>query len=72
MKKQHKIAAIAAAPLALFAVTSNAAVPTAASDAFTTVQTDSLAMIDLAWPVIAVVTTGFILIRLFKRGAGQI
>lgn len=72
MKKQSKIAAIAAAPLALFAVASNAAIPTVASDAFTTLQTDSLGFIDLAWPVIAIVTTGFVGIRLFKRGAGQI
>jgi hypothetical protein len=49
----------------------NAAVPAAASAAFTALQTDALDMIDLAWPVIGAVTVGFILLRIFKRASSS-
>lgn len=46
-----------------------AALPTAATDALTTVQTDGLAMIAAAWPVVAALVGGMILIGLFKKVA---
>lgn len=46
-----------------------AALPTAASTAFTTIQTDILALVDLAWPLMIAVTIAFIIMRLFKKSA---
>jgi hypothetical protein len=46
-----------------------AALPTAATDALTTVQTDGLALIAAAWPVVAALVGGMILIGLFKKVA---
>lgn len=49
----------------------HAALPEGASTAFTTIQTDGLALIDLAWPVAVAITGGFILLKLFKRAANR-
>lgn len=46
-----------------------AELPSAATGAFTAVQTDALALIDLAWPVAVAVTGGFIILGLFKKAA---
>ncbi|TPQ24992.1 major coat protein [Methylomonas koyamae] len=46
-----------------------AALPTAAATAFTTIQTDILALVDLAWPLMIAVTIAFIIMRLFKKSA---
>ncbi len=50
-------------------VASFAALPTAATGALTAVQTDGLALIDAAWPVVAALVGGMILIGLFKKVA---
>lgn len=57
--------------LGVAASVSHAALPTAAGTAFTSLQQDVLDMIDLAWPVVAAVTVGFILLRVFKRAASS-
>lgn len=44
-----------------------AVVPDEATNAMTQIQTDGLALIDLAWPVAASFLGGFLLLRLFKR-----
>ncbi len=44
-----------------------AALPTAATDAVTTVQTDALAMVDAAWPFVAAIVVAFVLFRVFRR-----
>lgn len=54
--------------VAMIGSVASAAVPVAASTALTDLSTDGLAMIDLIWPVVAAITIGFVLIRLFKRG----
>lgn len=46
-----------------------AALPVAATTAFTDVQTDGLALIDLAWPLAIALTTGAIILGLFKKFA---
>lgn len=55
--------------------TASAALPASVTDAttgaFAVLLTDSLAMIDLVWTVAIPVTVGFILIRMFKRGASS-
>ncbi len=49
----------------------SAALPTAAGTAFTSLQTDVLALIDLAWPPMIAITVGFIILRMFKRAASS-
>jgi hypothetical protein len=61
------VAAVIAAPSVAFA-----ALPLGATTAFSTVQTDALELIDLAWPVVIAVTSGFILVKLFKKAASKV
>jgi hypothetical protein len=49
-----------------------AALPTAATAAMTQLEDDADALITAAWPVIAAVTVGFIIIKLFKRGGSKV
>jgi hypothetical protein len=48
-----------------------AVVPTEATGAIGEVLTDGLAMQAAAWPVLAGITGGFILMKLFKRSASK-
>lgn len=50
----------------------HAALPTEATAAFTALKTDGESLITAAWPVVAAITVGFILISLFKRAAGKV
>ena len=66
---------VTAAVSALFlGVISNAhaELPTGATTAFSAVQSDALALIDLAWPAVIAVVTGFIILKLFKKAANKI
>lgn len=49
-----------------------AALPTTVGTTLTALQTDGLALIDLVWPVVGAIVGGFILLKLFKRGASKI
>lgn len=60
---------LAVAASVMGASVANAALPEGASGAFTAIQTDGLALIDLAWPVLIAVTGGFIIMGLFKKAA---
>lgn len=51
--------------------TAEAALNAGVSSAFTTLQTDGLALVDLAWPVITALTVAFIIISLFKKAASK-
>lgn len=57
----------------LFASISSAfaALPTAAETAFTTLSTDVLALVDLAWTAAIPITVAFIILRMFKRAASS-
>lgn len=68
MKKQNQI--LVGTGLAVGSGVASAALPTAASTAFTTLQADVLDLIDLAWPAAIAITVGFIILRMFKRAAG--
>lgn len=46
--------------------------PSGAAAAFAQVQSEALALIDLAWPVVIAVTTGFIILKLFKKAANKV
>jgi len=52
----------------LVGASAQAAVPTAASDAVTTITTDSAAFLDLLWVPIVAVTLFFMYVRFFKKG----
>ncbi|MDT4328325.1 major coat protein [Methylomonas sp. MS20] len=67
MKTRNKIAFGSA--LIGAAGSAAAALPTAASGAFTTLQEDVLDLIDLAWPPAIAITVAFIVLRLFKKSA---
>jgi hypothetical protein len=54
-----------------FLGTAEAALNAGVATAFTALETDALALIDLIWPVVTAVTVGFIIIQLFKKGAGK-
>ena len=64
-------AAIVASTLVL-SNTVHAALPAWATTSVTQAQTDGLALIELVGPAVAAVTIGFVLIKIFKRGANKI
>lgn len=73
MKKIYtRVAQSVAAGSVLVAGTASAALPVGATTAFTDVQTDALALIDLAWPAVIAVVSGFIVLRLFKKAANKV
>lgn len=75
MNKFLKIAAPAAAAVAgslALVGEAFAALPASVSSAMTSIQTDGMALIDLAWPVVAALVGGFVLIKLFKRAASKV
>lgn len=69
VKRGFVVAVLAAfsAPVAVFA-----ALPAGVATAMGTLETDGLALIDLVWAPVAALVVGFIIIKLFKRGAKQV
>lgn len=63
------ILAILIAALTTLSIDAFAALPTAATTAFTALQSDAEDLIDATWPVAIAVTVGFIILGLFKRAA---
>lgn len=63
-KYGSRIAACAALAVGFGA---HAALPEGVAIGFTQVQTDGLAMADLAWPVVIALTVSLILFKLYKR-----
>jgi fluoride ion exporter CrcB/FEX len=51
--------------------TASAALPPGAAGAFTTLSTDALALVDLAWTVAIPVAVAFIILKLFKKAASS-
>jgi hypothetical protein len=50
----------------------SAALPAVVGTTLTAISTDGMALVDLVWPVVGAITGGFILFKLFKRGASKI
>jgi hypothetical protein len=50
----------------------SAALPLVVGTTMTGIQADGLALIDLVWPVVGAIVGGFLLIKIFKRGAAKI
>jgi hypothetical protein len=48
------------------------ALPAAVGTAFTALQTDAMALIDLAWTVVVPVTIAFVILRMFRRAASSV
>jgi len=72
VKEINKKRAAVAAGLGLGVVGSaNAALPAAATTAFTSLQTDGLALVDLAWTAAVPITIAFIILRMFKKAAAS-
>lgn len=73
MKKYApKLAATASSVgvLSLASISSaHAVLPAAVATAFTDLNTDAMALIDLAWTVAVPITIGFIILGMFKRAA---
>lgn len=68
----RQLAGVALAAGSMVAVQAHAALPTEATTAFTTLKADAESLITTAWPVVAAITVGFVLISLFKRAAGKV
>lgn len=66
MLKKIGAAVVAVAPLSAFA-----ALPTEATAAFTTISGNVTDVLAAMWPIVALATGGFILIKLFKKGANK-
>lgn len=58
---------IAAGAALVFGFGAHAALPDGVSTGFTQLQTEALAMADLAWPVVIALTISLILFKLYKR-----
>lgn len=67
-----KLNAAIAASAVFLSINAQAAVPVWASTAVTNAQDDGVAFIALIGPAVAAVTIGFVLIKIFKRGANKI
>ena len=71
MLKQAKTKVIAVLGLSSLSGLANAALPTAATDAITSIQTDGVAMIDALWPVLVAILGGFTVMKLFRKGVNK-
>jgi hypothetical protein len=52
---------------AFLAQSASAELPAGVDLAISSIQTDALAMVDLAWPVVSAIAIAFILFKIFKR-----
>lgn len=68
----RRAVAVALVVGSMIAVQAHAALPTEATTAFTSLKADAESLITAAWPVVAAITVGFVLISLFKRAAGKV
>lgn len=55
----------------LMAAEANAALPADATSAFGTITTNVTDVLAAVWPIVALSVGGFLLIRLFKKGANK-
>lgn len=72
MKNLKTVVPAVAAFGMLLVANAQAALPEEIATGLGVVQTDGLALVDLLWPVVIAITTAFILIKLFKRGASKV
>jgi len=56
----------------VLAQSASADLPAGVGTAITAIQTDALAMVDLAWPVVSAIAVAFILFKIFKRVVSKV
>ena len=71
MTKNQKIAGIFSGMLLTVGVNAQAALPTAATDAFTSISGNVTDVLAAIWPIAALSVGGFVLLKLFKKGASK-
>lgn len=57
--------------LSMIAAFAHAALPTEATDAFTSLSDNLTAIFALVWPILATAVGGWTLMKLFKKGASK-
>lgn len=77
MFKKMKVTALVtlatlSSPAVFAAETPASSIPQSAQDAITGIGSTATGMIDLAWPVIALVVGGFLAIKMFKKVASKV
>lgn len=72
MQKPAVVRTLLALALAVAAGASQAALPTEATAAFTSLSGNVSDIFSAIWPIIASVVGGFVLISLFKKGASKV
>lgn len=68
---QRNLHLLVAFLLAAFAGMANAALPTEAAAAFTAISGNVTDILAVIWPIVTLMTGGFVLIKLFKKGANK-
>jgi len=71
MNQIRKSGAVAGVALALVAASAQATLPTEAAAAFTAISGNVTDILAVVWPIVATMTGGFVLIKLFKKGASK-
>lgn len=66
-----KLGKLGVVALAVSSAAAQAALPTEAAAAFTTISTNVTDILAVVWPIVATMTGGFVLIKLFKKGASK-
>ena len=56
----------------VLAQSASADLPAGVGTAITAIQTDALAMVYLAWPVVSAIAVAFILFKIFKRVVSKV
>jgi len=69
-KLQQNVAAVGGLVLGAIA-SAHAALPTEATTAFTTISGNVTDVLAAMWPIVALATGGFVLVKLFKKGANK-
>lgn len=69
-KQAAKLGLVGAAAIA-FVENAMAALPTEATTAFSTISGNVTDVLAAMWPIVALATGGFVLIKLFKKGANK-
>lgn len=69
MNKQKSLLALVA--LMLAAASAQAALPAEATAAFSAISGNVTDVLAAMWPIVALATGGFVLVKLFKKGANK-
>jgi len=71
MNMLQKIGSVIGATSLGMVASAHAALPTEATAAFSTISGNVTDVLAAMWPIIALATGGFVLVKLFKKGANK-